>query len=147
MGMDVLRAKSPGDGAGREIWACLLAYNLVRQTLLASARHADGSPRKLEVFTAAMQKIAAGWITVTVLLDDDVLAVLIESHWDDLAKHKVGHRPNRIEDPRRQATTEATRFTDGCPATKHRLPNCSRATRRNFNPDNRQCHSDLTTYD
>ena len=46
-----------------------------------------------------MQKIAAGWITV-VLLDDDVLAVLIESHWDDLAKHKIGHRPNRIEPAR-----------------------------------------------
>jgi len=94
MGMDVLRAKSP-EMARRELWTCLLAYNLIRQTLLASAQHADRSPRQLS-FTAAMQKIAAGWITV-VLLDDDVLALLIESHWDDLAKHKIGHRPNRIE--------------------------------------------------
>ena len=109
MGMDVLRAKSP-EMVRRELWTCLLAYNLIRQTLLASAQHADRSPRQLS-FTAAMQKIAAGWITV-VLLDDDVLAVLIESHWDDLAKHKIGHRPNRIE-PRDQATTEAARFTDG----------------------------------
>ena len=94
MGMDVLRAKSP-EMVRRELWTCLLAYNLIRQTLLATAQHADRSPRQLS-FTAAMQKIAAGWITV-VLLDDDVLAVLIESHWDDLAKHKIGHRPNRIE--------------------------------------------------
>jgi putative transposase len=94
LGMDLLRAKSP-EMVRREIWACLLAYHLIRQTLLASARHADGSPRKLS-FTAAMQKIAAGWIIV-VLLEDDMLATLIESHWDDLAKHKIGHRPNRIE--------------------------------------------------
>ena len=79
----------------REIWTCLLAYNLIRQTLLASALHANRSPRQLS-FTAAMQKIAAGWIAV-VLLDDDVLATLIESHWHDLAQHKIGHRPNRIE--------------------------------------------------
>lgn len=43
-----------------------------------------------------MQKIAAGWITV-VLLEDEMLAILIESHWDDLARHTIGHRPNRIE--------------------------------------------------
>src|ERR1700730_5062734 len=79
MGMDVLRAKSP-EMVRREIWICLLAYNLIRQTLLASARPADPSPRQLS-FTAAMQTIAAGWIAV-VLLKDDVLATLIESHWD-----------------------------------------------------------------
>jgi putative transposase len=94
MGMDLLRAKSP-EMVRREIWTCLLAYNLVRQTLLASAQHADRSPRQLS-FTAAMQKIAAGWVAV-MLITDDTLAALIEAHWDDLAKHKIGHRPNRIE--------------------------------------------------
>jgi putative transposase len=94
LGMDVLRCKTP-EMVRREIWTCLLAYNLIRQTLLAAARHADRSPRQLS-FTAAMQKIAAGWIAVG-LLDDQVLATLIESHWDDLAKHRVGHRPNRVE--------------------------------------------------
>jgi hypothetical protein len=43
-----------------------------------------------------MQKIAAGWIAI-VLLDDKVLTTLIKSHWDDLATHRVGHRPNRVE--------------------------------------------------
>jgi putative transposase len=94
MGMDVLRCKTP-EMVRREIWTCVLAYNLIRQTLLAAAQNADRSPRRLS-FTAAMQKIAAGWIAV-VLLDDQMLATLIESHWDDLAKHRVGHRPNRIE--------------------------------------------------
>jgi len=94
MGMDLLRAKSP-EMVRREIWTCLLAYNLVRQTLLASAQRADRSPRQLS-FTAAMQKIAAGWVAV-MLITDDALAALIEAHWDDLAKHQIGHRPNRIE--------------------------------------------------
>jgi hypothetical protein len=92
--MDVLRSKSP-EMVRREIWTCLLAYNLIRQTLLASARHANRSPRQLR-FTASMQKIAAGWIVVA-LLEDQALATLIESHGNDLATHRVGHRPNRIE--------------------------------------------------
>jgi putative transposase len=94
MGIDVLRCKTP-EMVRREIWTCLLAYNLIRQTLLAAARHADRWPRQLS-FTAAMQKIAAGWIAI-VLLDDKVLTTLIKSHWDDLATHRVGHRPNRVE--------------------------------------------------
>ena len=139
MGMDVLRAKSP-EMARRELWTCLLAYNLIRQTLLASAQHADRSPRQLS-FTAAMQKIAAGWITV-VLLDDDVLAVLIESHWDDLAKHKIGHRPNRIE-PRAIKRRPKPHDLLMEPRDQARA-NCSRAKCRNFKPDNRQCHSPQT---
>src|SRR5258708_7886580 len=67
LGMDVLRCKTP-EMVRREIWTCLLAYNLIRQTLLAAARHADRSPRQLS-FTAAMQKIAAGWIAVGLLHD------------------------------------------------------------------------------
>lgn len=94
LGMDVLRCKTP-EMVRREIWTCVLAYNLIRQTLLAAARHADRSPRQLS-FTAAMQKVAAGWIAVG-LLDDQALATLIEAHWHDLAKRPVGHRPNRVE--------------------------------------------------
>jgi hypothetical protein len=42
----------------REIWCCLLAYNLIRQTMLAAALEAGRSPRQIS-FTAAMQKSAA----------------------------------------------------------------------------------------
>lgn len=94
MGMDVLRAKSP-EMVRREIWAGLLAYNLVRQTLLASALQAGRSPRQLS-FTAAMQKIAAGWMAV-LLIEDSTLTTLIEEHLDDLPQHEIGHRPNRVE--------------------------------------------------
>ena len=71
MGMDVLRAKSP-EMVRREIWACLLAYNLVRQTVLASALQAGCSPRQLS-FAAALQKIAAGWIVALVINDSTLL--------------------------------------------------------------------------
>jgi putative transposase len=94
MGMDVLRAKSP-EMVRREIWAGLLAYNLVRQTLLASALQAGRSPRQLS-FTAAMQKIAAGWMAA-LLIADSTLTTLIEGHLHDLPQHEVGHRPNRVE--------------------------------------------------
>ena len=94
MGMDVLRAQSP-EMVRREIWAALLAYNLIRQTLLTSALQAGRSPRQLS-FTAAMQKIAAGWIVV-LLIEDATLTTLIEEHLDDLPQHEIGHRPNRVE--------------------------------------------------
>jgi putative transposase len=94
MGMDVLRAKSP-EMVRREIWACLLAYNLIRRTMLTSALKANRSPRQIS-FTAAMQKIAAGWTTVS-LIEGAVLEALIEEHLHDLPQHKIGHRANRIE--------------------------------------------------
>ncbi len=57
MGIDVLRCKTP-EMVRREMWTCLLAYNLIRQTLLQSAWKAGMSPRALS-FTAAVQSIAA----------------------------------------------------------------------------------------
>ena len=94
MGIDVLRAKSP-EMVQRELWTALLAYNLIRQTMLASAEQSGCSPRRLS-FTAAMQKIAAGWV-VALLLDEATFAKLIDEHLEDIPGHKVGHRPDRIE--------------------------------------------------
>jgi hypothetical protein len=94
LGMDVLRSKSP-EMVHREIWSCLLAYNLLRQTLLASAQQAALSPRQLSL-TAALQKVAAGFITVLVL-DAAVLAQWIEDQQRDLALAQLGDRPNRVE--------------------------------------------------
>lgn len=94
LGMDVLRAKSP-EMCRREIWSCVLAYNLIRQAMLTSAQQADRSPRQLS-FTAALQKIAASWIAV-LLVEESILVGLLEEHLHDMAQHKVGHRPDRIE--------------------------------------------------
>lgn len=94
MGMDVLRCKSP-EMVRKEIWACLLAYNLIRRTLLQSALARKRSPRQIS-FTAAMQKIAASWIQGP-LLDDETAAALLGIDCKHLAGHRVGHRPNRVE--------------------------------------------------
>ncbi len=43
-----------------------------------------------------MQKVAAGWIVV-LLIEDATLAALIAEHLQDLPRHKIGHRPDRVE--------------------------------------------------
>ena len=94
MGMDVLRCKTP-EMVRKEMWTCLLAYNLVRQTMLQSARESGLRPRELS-FTAALQSIAASWLVI-VLSDDSVAATLIEVSLASLTLHTIGHRPNRVE--------------------------------------------------
>ena len=94
LGMDVLRCRTP-DMVRREIWTCLLAYNLIRQTMLEAALQTKRSPRELS-FTAALQKIAAAW-AVLAMAEDSLLVSLINGLLTDLATHRVGHRPNRVE--------------------------------------------------
>jgi hypothetical protein len=94
LGLDVLRCKSP-EMVRRELWTGLLAYNLIRQTMLQAALQAGRSPRQLS-FTAALQKIAASWTTILVCQDATAL-LLIEIHLGDLATHRVGDRPDRVE--------------------------------------------------
>ena len=94
LGMDVLRCKTP-EMVCKEIWTCLLAYNLIRQTMLQAALAADRSPRQLS-FTAAMQKIAASWATLSVC-DEETLVVLVRVHLKHLPAHQVGNRPDRVE--------------------------------------------------
>ena len=92
--MDVLRCKTP-EMVRREIWTHLLAYNLIRRSILQSAEASGCSPRELS-FTAAMQSIAASWI-VAVLSDRSTFSVLVETHLVNLAGHRVGNRPDRVE--------------------------------------------------
>lgn len=120
LGMDVLRCKTPAMVV-KEIWTCLLAYNLIRQSILQAALLAELSPRQIS-FTAALQKIAASWGTIPVCNQARTQA-LIEVHLHDLAKHLIGDRPDRVEPraikrrpkphrlltkPRTQAKTELT---------------------------------------
>ena len=94
MGMDILRCKTP-EMVGKEVWTCLLAYNLIRQAMLQSA-HASGlQPRQLS-FTAALQSISANWLVV-VLSDERTAERLIHAVLARLPEHPVGHRPGRIE--------------------------------------------------
>lgn len=92
--MDVLRCKSP-EMVHREIWTCLLAYNLIRQTMLEAALKSERSPRELS-FTAALQKIAAAWAVLSVC-DHALRLQLIDVQLSDIATNLIGDRPNRVE--------------------------------------------------
>jgi hypothetical protein len=79
----------------KEVWMCLLAYNLIRKTMMQAAQKAGLSPRQLS-FCTAMQTIAASLTTLPVL--DEATAVrLMEAQTNSLAEQIVGKRPNRIE--------------------------------------------------
>lgn len=94
LGMDVLRCKTP-EMVRREIWTGLLAYNLIRRTMLQAALASGQSPRQLS-FTAALQAVAASWTAV--LLCPEATAVrLIAVQLKNLALQRVGDRPDRIE--------------------------------------------------
>ena len=92
LGMDILRCKTP-EMVRKEIWTCLLAYNLIRRVLLQSAKASGHSPRQLS-FTAAMQSIAPGWMA-RVLIDDRMAATLIESVGSNFAVCLARPRPTR----------------------------------------------------
>ncbi len=80
---------------GKEMWTYLLAYNLIRQTMLQSAQGAGVSPRTLS-FTAALQTIGTSWL-VMVLGDDVLTSRLVDAALATMALHVVGNRPGRVE--------------------------------------------------
>ncbi len=94
MGMEVLRCKTPAM-VRKEIWTWLLAYNLIRKTMLAAADTADRLPRELS-FASAKEQIGAAW-TAILLLDEAGQVSLVEMYIHHLAGYRVGHRANRIE--------------------------------------------------
>lgn len=94
MGMDILRCKTP-EMVRKEMWTCLLAYNLIRRAMLQSAQASGVSPRRLS-FTAAMQSIAASW-QVIVLSGDSMIAHLIDAALESMSSHIIGNRPGRVE--------------------------------------------------
>jgi hypothetical protein len=98
MRMGELRGKTP-ESVRKEVWAHILAYNLIRTVMArAAARHAV-EPRSIS-FTGAMQTLAA----FQPLLEHGAAADRLRLHGDLLdaiAAHQVGNRPDRYE-PRRK---------------------------------------------
>jgi hypothetical protein len=94
IGMDELRCKSP-EMIRKEIWACLLAYNLIRQKMLQSAIEDDVLPRRLS-FTNALQTVAAAWMVMP-LLSDKRQGILAKTELVSIASQAVGNRPGRVE--------------------------------------------------
>jgi hypothetical protein len=94
LGMDVLRCKSP-EMVRKEIWSCLLAYNLIRKTMLQAAKGSNLSPRQLS-FSSAIQAVAASW-AVLPTLDRATAAEMIAAQIESLTGSIVGNRPDRVE--------------------------------------------------
>lgn len=94
LGLDILRCKTP-HMIHNELWTGFLAYNLIRQTMLQSARASHRSPRQLS-FTAGIQAIAASWTTI-VVCEDEVSGRLSDAAFSTMGDHVVGLRPGRVE--------------------------------------------------
>jgi putative transposase len=92
--MDCLECKTPFM-VEREIWAHLLAYNLVRKVGAQVAQRVGAQPRSLS-FKATKQAILAGWQQATRLQGTDYVRVA-KAMLKLLRKEKVGDRPGRCE--------------------------------------------------
>jgi len=94
MNMDVLRCQTP-EMVRKEIWAHLLAYNLIR-TVIAQAALAHGKcPRQIS-FTRAMRTLEAFRQTLA-HAQRDRLPALYEQILKTIAAHEIANRPNRLE--------------------------------------------------
>jgi len=94
LGMSDLRCKTPFM-VEREIWAHLLAYNLVRKIGAQVAQQMKVSPREVS-FKATKQAILGGWQAATMLQGADYVRVA-KVMLKILRKQKVGNRPGRCE--------------------------------------------------
>ena len=99
MQMDVLRGKTP-EMVRKEIWAHLLAYNLIR-TVMAQAALAHGKhPRQLS-FTRALRTLEAFRPTLAHARSEH-LPALYQCLLRAIAAHEIGNRPDRLEPRQRK---------------------------------------------
>ena len=83
-----------GDGPQRDLdWPS--GVQLIRRTMLQAAHAAELLPHQLS-FTAALQTIAASWLT-TLFLDDKVKAALFRATHLGIVSYRIGNRPDRVE--------------------------------------------------
>jgi hypothetical protein len=94
LGMDVLRCQSPAM-VRKEVWAHLLAYNLIRAVLAQAALEYDADPRELS-FTGALQALttfAERLLEATPETAENLYEWLLLT----IGAHQVGDRPDRVE--------------------------------------------------
>jgi hypothetical protein len=94
MQMDVLRCKAP-EMVEKEIWAHLLAYNLLRTVMAVAASENGLEPRQVS-FTGAKQAVTAFAPKLEAARPGDRPA-LIDALLAVIAYHRVGDRPGRWE--------------------------------------------------
>lgn len=92
MHMNVLRCKTP-EMVHKEIWCHFLAYNLLRGTMVESAKRSAVLPRQLSV-KGAMQAVES--FTPAMMAIDGNPAIY-DALMATVAAHRVGNRPGRQE--------------------------------------------------
>ena len=103
MDLGGLRRQTP-ESVRQELWTGLLAYNLVRQSLLQSAQASGCQPHQLS-FASALQMLANTRVLAAVLNDSAAPPPVPVSARERLIalrilnghSHRVGDRPNRVE--------------------------------------------------
>lgn len=99
MNMDVLRCQTPSM-VRKEIWAHLLAYNLIRTVIAQAAARHGKHPRQIS-FMRAMRTLEAFRPTIAGV-PKDRLANLYGHMLKVIASHEIGNRPDRLEPRQRK---------------------------------------------
>ncbi len=99
MHMDVLRCQTP-EMVRKEIWAHLLAYNLIRTVIAQAAAKHGKHPRNIS-FTRAMRTLEAFRPTIA-HTSTEQLPTLYEHTLQAIASHEIGNRPDRLEPRQRK---------------------------------------------
>jgi hypothetical protein len=99
MHMDVLRCQTP-DMVRKEIWAHLLAYNLIRTVIAQAAARHGKHPRQIS-FMRALRTLEA-FRPALAHVPREQLAALYEYMLTAIASHEIGHRPDRLEPRQRK---------------------------------------------
>lgn len=92
--MDVLRCKTP-EMVRKEIWAHLLAYNLIRKVMAQAAQEFAVEPCAIS-FKATLQTLKAFALPLLTCAKSK-LPEVIEEMLLAIVRHSVGNRPDRVE--------------------------------------------------
>jgi len=94
MHLEDLRGQTP-EIVRKEIWAHLLAYNLLRRTMAAAAIRHECEPRSIS-FAGALQTVSGSLLQASGASPCE-FRPLAEQKLASIASHRVGNRPNRAE--------------------------------------------------
>jgi hypothetical protein len=102
MQMDILRCKTP-ESVRKEIWAHILAYNLIRTVIAQAASKHRVEPRSIS-FKGAIQTLEAFQPLIAFQGDRDTAfrRALYQQLLDAIATHRVADRPDRFEPRQRK---------------------------------------------
>lgn len=99
MQMDVLRCMTP-EMVRKELWAHLLAYNLIRTVIMQAAWEHGTHPRQIS-FKRALRTLEAFRPTLARTPESQLLCVY-RLMLEVIASHEISHRPDRLEPRQRK---------------------------------------------